>query len=63
MYIIVAMKLLIEQSEDDYSWVIMLQDMLGRRRYNNRTYISRDEALDFIKDEFKNDNDILNSIV
>lgn len=57
------MKLLIEQSEDDYSWVIMLQDMLGRRRYNNRTYASRDEALDFLKDEFKNDNDILNSIV
>lgn len=57
------MKLLIEQSEDDYSCVIMLQDMLGRRRYNNRTYASRDEALDFLKDEFKNDNDILNSIV
>lgn len=56
------MKLTIEQSDDDYSWIIMLQDMLGRRRYNNLTFSSRDDALNYLKKEFKDDNDILNAI-
>lgn len=56
------MKLTIERYEDDDSWIIMLQDMLGRRRYNNLTFVSRDEALNYLKKEFKNDGEILSTI-
>lgn len=55
------MKLLIEQCDE--KWIIMLHDMLGRRRYNNLDFDSRDDALDYLTNQFKNDNDILNSIV
>lgn len=54
------MKLYVEPNED--AWVVMVNDMLGIRRFNSLAFNSRDEALNYLKDTFKNDNDILNSI-
>jgi len=54
------MKLIVEKQEN--KWIIMLYDMLGRRRYNNIDFNSKNEAIDFLHKEFKDDNDILKNI-
>lgn len=51
-----AMKLFIERNEN--SWVIMIEDMLGRRRYNNETYETSQKAMDFLNKEFNGYDDI-----
>lgn len=57
------MKLLIETSDNDKNkYMIMLQDMLGRRKFINIDFVSREEALSYLTKMFKNDKDILNSI-
>jgi len=54
------MKLSIEEYEN--KWIIMIYDMLGRRKYNDLSFDTKNEAIDFLNKEFKNDTDILKTI-
>ena len=58
------MKLIIEHSKDNKSWVISVDDMLGKRPYNSIDFENPDNALKYITDEFRNCSDfdiIINS--
>jgi hypothetical protein len=56
-YKLVEMKIIIERSNDNEHWVVMLQDMLGKRPYVSTKFDNPDMALNYITDEFKNCSD------
>ena len=56
-----VMKLVIEKDND--SFVIMVNDMLGRRRYNKMKFDTKENAMSFIEDEFHGDLDIKTEII
>ena len=53
-YNIVEMRVLIEHGKDDDSWMVMIDDMLGKRPYVSTKFDNPDMALNFITNEFKN---------
>lgn len=61
-YKIVEMRVLIEHGKDDDSWMVMIDDMLGKRPYVSTKFDNPDMALNFITNEFKNCSDFEISI-
>lgn len=53
-YKIVGMKIIIERSNNNEHWIVMVQDMLGKRPYVSTKFDNPDMALNYITDEFKN---------
>lgn len=56
-YKIVGMKIIIERSNDNEHWMVMVQDMLGKRPYVSTKFDNPDKALGYIKDEFRDCSD------
>lgn len=57
LYKLVAMKVIIEHSDDNKSWLVMIKDMLGKRPYVSTKFDSPDSALNYITEEFRNCSD------
>lgn len=53
-YKIVEMKIIIERSNDNEHWMVMVQDMLGKRPYVSTKFDNPDMALNYINNELKN---------
>ena len=47
------MKVLIERTNDNKSWQVMIEDMLGKRPYNSNKFDYPDDALNYITNEFE----------
>lgn len=56
-YNIVDMRVLIERKKDNDSWMVMIEDMLGKRPYNSKTFDYPNDAYNYIMEEFKNCSD------
>jgi len=56
-----VMKLVLEKDND--SFVIMVDDMLGRRKYNKMKFDTKEDAMSFIENEFHGDCDIKTEII
>lgn len=56
-YNIVVMRVLIERSNDNNSWMVMIEDMLGKRPYNSKKFDYPNDAVNYITEEFKNCSD------
>lgn len=58
------MRVLIERASDDNnSWLVMIQDMLGKRPYVPIKFGSPDSALKYITEEFKDCSDVEYKII
>ena len=51
------MRVLIERSNDNNSWIVMIEDMLGKRPYVSIKFESPGSALKYITEEFKDCSD------
>ena len=58
LYKLVAMKVIIEHSDDNKSWLVMIKDMLGKRPYVSTKFDSPDSALNYITEEFRNCSEV-----
>lgn len=56
-YKLVEMKIIIERSKDNEHWIVMVQDMLGKRPYVSTNFDNPDKALCYIKEELINCSD------
>lgn len=56
-YNIVFMKVVIERSNDNDTWMVMIEDMLGKRPYNSKKFDYPNDAYNYITEEFKNCSD------
>lgn len=47
------MTLTVERTDDNQDWIIMIEDMRGKRRYNDNYYKTPDDAAKIIYKDFQ----------
>jgi hypothetical protein len=52
------MRVVIERTDDNKSWLVMIEDMLGIRPYNSKRFDYPDDAFNYIINEFKDCSDV-----